>query len=719
MADAAALLAEAAQELSEAARSMYQGLQPETKVLIEPEINAPEHQPVEDDKPSSCQSLTEDPNTGNNLLRPDFRVGTSNTLNPHATPHTVVGGHDQSSLHDRRSPAPANHAPIVTDQDEFCNAVMTPGRHYIVLEEEFDILPLIVAYASICRKTLCCMPFIEDSQSWRVLLSSFLPKHEVLEVSSQVSSLSPSAARYMSSNKSSVLIQSFTSWQTHQTVSSISDSFLVWGFLNVGEEQLTCIQDTILNARHTCTIVTSQEYLRSNFRAYLSSLDFTKHPTSSLIKRLHPKGLLAGFRTTVQKVLRKSDYQENIRLLYKECLEFYKFPPSKDIWWSETRVAELANNFAARTFLRGRQEDGSARFKPDGQMIRLDRESIDKFGLNRALQLGLITEDTSESSNLAQPSYDPNAPTGKPRLEPDTNEWLRLKPLLYDTNAASKSAIPSNGIRQLNYAPFSLLRKKELASNLAGGSTSREAVVDPVAPLPQHVESSRKVVCFISHGSTALPYQALFTRMFKHQIICPGKKTTSINNAIYTFNSLQSGLLLLRGGKNIPSPLDHVDAVIHWGVPPESNLSNHLKIMKATNGYVILSSDVDLKSQQRLTAQNGVAEYPGSALAQLNSTGPQSLLHSYRTRTRQAFENIPIDIPHKIYHCQVDGLPAKGGRELVVRANQFAARVLLHGIPEDGSALYPPVRSRPFVKRRQVTKWGLQPYIDEGLVWVG
>lgn len=735
MADAATLLAEAAQQLSEAARALGQGIFPDSQALIDSGKPSSEHELAEDDELSTCQSNAENPNTGNNILRPDSPIGTSNTSNFHAISHNLVDGLDRSGIHDRQSQDASAPASTVTDQDKFRDSVISPGRYYIVLEEEFDILPLIVAYASICPKTLCCMPFIETSQSWRILLSAFLTNHEVFEVSNQLSSFSPSAAQYISSNKASLLIQSFASWQTHRTVSSISDSFLVWGFLNVGEEQLARIQDTIVSTKHTCAIVTSQEYLRSSFKTYLSSLGFIKHPASSLIKQSHAKALLAGSRKTVQKVLRKRQFRENIQTLYKECLEYYKFPPSKGMWWSETRVAELANAFAARTLLNGRKDDGSTRFKPNGQLIPLDREFINKMELNRALQLGLINEDTSESWNLVSFFDDPNASSKPSCPEPDTDDWSRLKPLTYDSNTPSDSSVPADSIRQLNYAPYSLLKKKFITPTMAGGSTNREAVVSPISALLQRwyigfqeefdiipfilyqVELHQKVVCFISHGSTAMPYQGLFNQMITRRIICPGKKATSIIKAISTFNSLESGFLLLRGAKNIPSSPGNVGAVIYWGVPAELPLSHNLKAVKASNVYVILSNDVDSGIQQSLTLRNGLTEYPGSA--QLNSTGPESLLFAYRTQTKRALGSMPTDVPKRIYQSRVNDLLANGSREAVVRVNQFIARVLLHGKPEDGSMLHPPVRPRPFVKQKQVTKCGLQPYINEGLMWVG
>ncbi|CAE6451116.1 unnamed protein product [Rhizoctonia solani] len=651
LADAATLLADAARHLSEAARAMSHGLQPELRV--------PHKLSLDEATSSECKSIknrdysdSEGANTGNNVQRPDSRIGRSDDLDPPAAP---LAEKDQLAPYSESNPSPSREATTVT-QDEFHSAILSPGRYYVVLEEEFDTLPLITAYASLCRKTLCCMPFIEESQSWRVLAS-----------------LDGCSPQLLTPNT-----------KTHRTASSISNSFLVWGFLNVEKEQLACVQDAVLSTHHTCAIVTPQEYQRPSFKAYLASLGFIEHPSAALINSFDGTSLLSSPRTNVQAVLHDSRYRSNIFNLYRTFLRCYSFPP-RHIWWAKTRVAQLANSFAARILLHGREVDGSPRFKPDGRMIPVDQESISKFGLESTALLGLLQKDTARLPYSTSPICNPAAPSGPATLRTGT---------------------PVSTTAEKWY----LILQEDF---------------DAIPFICYQAERNPKAVCFISYGSTAEPYKSILELMVQRSVLRPGHSTDGTNKGLSTFNSLESAVLLLRGTKAISAShnsLDpKVDIVIYWGIPPEPHFTNNMNTLEATRTYVLISSVDDFMTRRQVTTRDGMKEYPGSV--QMNSIGPTAPLDPYRDQTRRAMEIISGKIPKKIYNDQL-GKWVKTDRSVsvrksVIRANQFAARVLLHGETEDGSVLYPPVNKRPAVKRKQLAKCGLQPYVDEGLMWVG
>ncbi|CAE6498784.1 unnamed protein product [Rhizoctonia solani] len=668
LADAANLLAGAAQQLSEAARAMGHS-QLETHAVsgnIGEVINVLQDEPSGGSDSSDGQSDSEDESPGGDAYGVDSHIGTSNlrSFSPLRD--------DQSTSHVENNKS-FSQGSMITVPDESYGTILTPGRYYIIIDEEFDILPMIAMYGSICRKMLCCMPFTEPSQSWRVLLSAISPSHEVFQITTSSSERSSSSTQYISSAKPSILIQSFESWQTNQASTSISDCLLVWGFLNIGEEQLKRIQDAVLSVHHTCAIVTSQEYERTNFKAYLKSLGFTEHPKSISFNKFFTTSLLARFRTTVQGVLQNPKFYKNIQCLYKEFIEFYVFPPSEDMWWPETEVARLANRFAARVLLRGREKDGSSRFKPDGMMIPVDRNSIEKFGLREAVRLGLILE--ANKSNLV-PSVRNLAP-------------------------------PSGSATQRNFAP--------IVNPVGRWYIILEEAFDAVPFISFQVESNKRVVCFVSYGSSTTSYQQILAPMTNYPIMRPSSKKKSINKKMSTFNSLQAGILLLPGGKAAPPFPRNPDVVIYWGVPPEQYLKNHLNTMNATPTYFLLSSVDGYTPKERVTAHTGIQNYPESV--KINSTGPQSLLHSYRDRARKTMANLPTKAANKIYNGQVMAGSTKSRPESIILANQFAARVLLHGKPEDGSILYPPIKPRPGMKPGQVAK-ELQPYVNQGLIRV-
>ncbi|CAE6532346.1 unnamed protein product [Rhizoctonia solani] len=591
-ADAATLLAEAAQHLSEAALAMSHGLQPE--------LHVPQKLPLDETTSSECKSIkdhnqsgSEDANTGNNIRRPGSRIGRFDDLDPPTAPliekDQLAPGSESSPS---PLPSPSHEVSTVSRQDEFRGAILSPGRYYVVLEEEFDILPLIAAYASLCR-----------------------------------------------------------------------------------------IKDTVLSTKHTCAIVTSQEYQHSNFRSYLTSLGFIKHPKSSLIKESHGTGFLSTFRTIVQGVLHDQKLHRNICSLYKEFLRFYMSPPSKDVWWSETRAAQLANSFAAKTLLHGRKEDGSSAFQPNGQMVPVDREFIDKTGLKRAAQLGLVQEGTANYLNSVS---------------------------LARMSGPSQSALP----RIFTPAP----------NPVTGGRwyIIFQEDFDVIPFISYQVEQNPKVVCFTSHGTNAKPYQGILKLTTNQHIVRLPNTKAGADKGITTFNSLRSGLLLLQGAKQPSSLPSNVDVAIYWGVPPEPHFTHYLNNLGATHTYILISSVDGFADKQRGTTRDGIRGYPG--LLQVNSTGPTSLLHPYRVRVRQVMQNIPSRIPKKIYNTQVGKWVKKGNRvsmrESIIRVNQFVARVLLHGQSEDGSMMYPPVQPRPSVKLKHVNLHDLQPFVNEGLMWV-
>ncbi|CAE6504399.1 unnamed protein product, partial [Rhizoctonia solani] len=232
-----------------------------------------------------------------------------------------------------------------------------------------------------------------------------------------------------------------------------------------------------------------------------------------------------------------------------------------------------------------------------------------------------------------------------------------------------------------------------------------------------------KVICFVSHGTSAESYKDILELMTTRFILRPGHEKRHVKEGLSKYRSLESVLLLLRGIKINLHPDDDLDVeadvVIYWGVPPETLFVKRMSTVGAQHTYVILSNFDDSATRRRVTTRSGMREHPEST--QVNLTGPGTLLHSYRDRTWRAMGTIPSSVADKLYADHVIKvkkalkIPMK---DSIIRANQFAARVLLHGEAEDGSSLYPPIRTRPSMKQKQVVKFGLQPYISQGLMKV-
>ncbi|CAE6435010.1 unnamed protein product, partial [Rhizoctonia solani] len=542
LADAAALMAEAAEHLSEAARTMYDTFQPEVNIFLD---NKNKGESGKGHALSSHRSDTEDVN----VYRPESHV---------ETPASAPSISERAALHPENTPSPPpSPKALVFTRDELHDTLLFPGRYYIILEEEFDILPLIAAYTSISRKTLCCMPFVEASQSWRVLLSAISPNHEVVEVAAQSSPFSPGVAQYMSSDKPSLLIQSFATWQTHQMVTSISDAFLACGFLNVEDKQLTRIRDAILSAQHACAIVTQQEFENSKFKSYFASLGLIEHPNSSLIKQFDTTSLLTSSRAITQLILHDPDFYHNVHLLYKAALDFYTITPIGEVRWSKTRTAQLANNFAAKILLHGREEDGSARFKPDGAMLPVDQKTIQKLGLSLPAQLGLIEE------GMIIELYDHHTSLGL-----NINAYAEDESSEDDNDSSYESGNGPGAFetsRVLSPGP---------ATNMNHANHPKHTYIIPeedfdILPLIAYFASTHPMtVCYIAHCENATYFQAVLGKVISRKISRPGKNSKNTEDQISKFLQSGPGLLLLRG--SVPPPVRlinaAIDAVICYGV---------------------------------------------------------------------------------------------------------------------------------------------------------
>ncbi|CAE6351916.1 unnamed protein product [Rhizoctonia solani] len=533
-ADAAALMAEAAEHLSEAARTMYHAFQPEANIFPD---NKNKGECGEGHALSSHRSDAEDVN----VYRPESRV---------ETPASPFSMSERAPLHPENTPSPPlSPKALIFTRDELHDTLLFPGRYYIILEEEFDILPLIAAYASISRKTLCCMPFVEASQSWRVLLSAISPSHEVIEVAAQSSPFSPGVAQYMSSDRPSLLIQSFATWQTHQTVTSISDAFLAWGFLNLEDKQLTRIRDTILSAQHTCAIVTQQEFENSKLKAYFASFGLIEHPNSSLIKQFETASLLTSSRAITQLILNDPDFYHNVHLLYKAALDFYTVTPIGEVRWSKTRTAELANIFAAKILLHGREEEGSARFKPNGAMLPVDQKTIQKLGLSLPAQLGLIAEEDESSEDDDDSDNAPGA---------------------FEMDRVPSPGPATNMTYHANHPKHTYIIPEEDFD---------------ILPLIAYFASTYPMtVCYISHCENATYFQAVLGKVISRKISRPGKNSKNTEDQISKFLRSGPGLLLLRG--SVPPPMRltnaRIDAVVCYGVSSPERCNQHTN--KSTQG---------------------------------------------------------------------------------------------------------------------------------------
>ncbi|KAG8705168.1 hypothetical protein FRC11_009263, partial [Ceratobasidium sp. 423] len=182
---AASALAEAAQALSEAAAALsamgqdakspstiYQSLRSTPGVSESQGIDNEKDQiqEIDDDDASSVGA-----NTGNNVHRGDTtpEVGSNEAYN--LAPYSLdpMPAADQSQVqHDH-----------IGEQKQLGknspDGLLCPGRFYVVLDEEFDALPLILAYATAARRTVCYVPTPGSLLPWESIISAITPGRQV------------------------------------------------------------------------------------------------------------------------------------------------------------------------------------------------------------------------------------------------------------------------------------------------------------------------------------------------------------------------------------------------------------------------------------------------------------------------------------------------------------------------------------------------------------
>ncbi|CAE6448200.1 unnamed protein product [Rhizoctonia solani] len=126
-------------------------------------------------------------------------------------------------------------------------------------------------------------------------------------------------------------------------------------------------------------------------------------------------------------------------------------------------------------------------------------------------------------------------------------------------------------------------------------------------------------------------------------------------------------------------------------------------------------------AQHRGMATNDLKKHPSAALP-LDLT-ENSILAPLRDKMKSALIS-DKGIVRELYTNRIYGVGAiprtsLSAEDAAKRANQYAARVLLHGDPADGSKVFPPVSGRPLAPRIAVEKFKLQPAVDAGLLTIG
>ncbi|KAF8596835.1 hypothetical protein BDV93DRAFT_562942 [Ceratobasidium sp. AG-I] len=362
-------------------------LNTEKKKLIQPRV-PPESAPSPSCDSSSGNASFTDTSSGNlncgSNISPDQPGFTASSSVMGATRATTSNASESA-----HSPEPALTSVEVK--------IVTPGRYFIVLEEEFDAIPLISFLAEHCKRTVCFSSNPESLTSYQKLFSAF----ENIKTFHLKSSVVPQEAiRLLPSVTSPALfLRSSLSVPTTPLDSLKADCLVHWG---ATQDFTTYIQSGASQVRHSLMLLTPEEYSDTSVQRQLASQDIKVHPLSSAINDYGERSILDHMRKKTADILKAPNSSAIIQELYYASLSFYSLGRGRSDEVASETIARRANYFAARVLLRGDAADGSKRFKPTGDRPHITSRAVVAFKLQDAREMGLLSELMNKESVLVK-----------------------------------------------------------------------------------------------------------------------------------------------------------------------------------------------------------------------------------------------------------------------------------------------------------------------------
>ncbi|KAH7325378.1 hypothetical protein B0J17DRAFT_682230 [Rhizoctonia solani] len=201
---------------------------------------------------------------------------------------------------------------------DFLGRLICPGHFSLVLEDEFDALPLIMAYATTGKKTVCYIPTSGSLEPWLAIISTIIPNHLIWSSMSlsenDISELSGIIEQFAESDHSSILLlrPGFAAWANEHQAHSISDSVIFWGL--PGQKFWPTIVGATQQSRHILLILSRREYVEptcQNF--FMRDSSFLIHPRYSELSLIGQDSPLENVREFVQYTLAEPQYSQYIQ----------------------------------------------------------------------------------------------------------------------------------------------------------------------------------------------------------------------------------------------------------------------------------------------------------------------------------------------------------------------------------------------------------------------
>ncbi|KAH7325360.1 hypothetical protein B0J17DRAFT_682143 [Rhizoctonia solani] len=284
-----------------------------------------------------------------------------------------------NSYDPRSQASPAPRSDSVVTHIEF---QPTTGQTYFAIDEEFDAIPLICFISQQYDKVIC---FLEGQGALRSYQQLFTKITGHLAISPTVlndnQSTEEAVVQFLSAPSPAILLLAYNTNNLPPALKEGSvDCCLYWGFsvpLSHAKKNRA-----LINCETTIMIMTAVQRRGINFTA-----DTKKHPSTGMLQDLTENSILAPMRDTTKSVLMSN--RRIVKALYSSRVFGLGVIPRSSL--SAEDVARRANQYAARVLLHGELEDGSERFPPVEERPPVPRKTVEKFGLELAVEAGLLT----------------------------------------------------------------------------------------------------------------------------------------------------------------------------------------------------------------------------------------------------------------------------------------------------------------------------------------
>ncbi|QRV90414.1 hypothetical protein RhiJN_18432 [Ceratobasidium sp. AG-Ba] len=259
------------------------------------------------------------------------------------------------------------------------------GHFFVILEEDFDAIPLITYLANMSQKTTCFVPSPVELGLHREMFQALCDldvinpagKHETPQY----------RARLASAQAPTMLILPYRQLRVVDLQALPFDTLICWG----APTNMSAYVNELSQSSRSYLILSRDDYDYLHVENDLSKMGIVEHPNSQLINDLGPRALIGSLRQKALSYISRPEFSDTAERLYHALLQFYDVGRRRPKDITPFQAVKKANIYAARCLLRGTSKDGSGRYPPVEGPPRLRIKLVKMLNLAQDLPTGLIS----------------------------------------------------------------------------------------------------------------------------------------------------------------------------------------------------------------------------------------------------------------------------------------------------------------------------------------